>query len=464
MHNIIKDIRFWIIFFFIIRLIGITNPPLEMGHNWRQCLTNMIARNFVDNKPNLFYPKIDLAGEKTGIIGSEFPLFNYLIYLFAKLFGYQHWYGRLINLITTSFGLLYFYKSLKKISAERVAFYATLVLSVSVWFGFGRKIMPDTFSVSIMLIGIYHGYMYINDLKFSSIVYFFFFSTLGMLCKIPSITLFSVFGITLFMPEISRSNSYKLIASGFLGFMITCLWYFYWVPYLVNTYGYQLYFPRTMKDGLREILNLWPELLEKFYFVALSSFTRLASFLIGVYYLIIHRNSLRWHIISMSMVTVIFFLFIIKTGMVFPLHSYYIIPYVPIMAAIVGFGLANIKLNYAIPLICVISIEAIANQHDDMFLKESELNKLSLEPIVDNYIPKNDLIIINGTPSPQNRYFANRKGWTESSEQLSKNGHIDSLCSLGAKYLIWIQDKGQIPAHNGKLIYNDNNYKIFSSR
>jgi hypothetical protein len=99
------DIRFWLLFFFVIRLFGITNAPLEMGHNWRQSLTNMVARNFLEGRVNLFYPVIDIAGEKTGIIGTEFPFFNYLIYMVSSVFGYAHWYGRGINLVVTTIGV-----------------------------------------------------------------------------------------------------------------------------------------------------------------------------------------------------------------------------------------------------------------------------------------------------------------------------------------------------------------------
>ena len=35
-NALVKDIRFWIVLFFLIRMYGITMPPLEMGHNWRQ--------------------------------------------------------------------------------------------------------------------------------------------------------------------------------------------------------------------------------------------------------------------------------------------------------------------------------------------------------------------------------------------------------------------------------------------
>jgi hypothetical protein len=122
---LLKDIRFWIVFFFLIRMYGITFPPLEVGHNWRQTDGLMIARNFYERSPNIFYPTVDVAGEKTGIVGCEFPILNYLIYLLSLIFGYQHWYGRIIVLIFSSLGILFFYKVIKKKFTESVAFNAS---------------------------------------------------------------------------------------------------------------------------------------------------------------------------------------------------------------------------------------------------------------------------------------------------------------------------------------------------
>lgn len=83
--EIIKDIRFWILLLFIVRLIGISNPPLEVGHNWRQTTVTMVSRNFLEIDNNILYPRIDIAGEKTGITGMEFPLLNYTIYIVSKV-------------------------------------------------------------------------------------------------------------------------------------------------------------------------------------------------------------------------------------------------------------------------------------------------------------------------------------------------------------------------------------------
>ena len=143
--KLLQDIRFWILLFFVIRLIGITNPPLEVSHNWRQTTVTMVSRNFLEIDNNILYPRIDIAGEKTGITGMEFPLLNYSIYVLAEIFGYQHWYGRLINLFISSIGLWLFYKLILLYFTERIAIYSTIILTVSIWFQFSRKIMPDTF-------------------------------------------------------------------------------------------------------------------------------------------------------------------------------------------------------------------------------------------------------------------------------------------------------------------------------
>ncbi|MBA4058027.1 MAG: hypothetical protein C0490_25140, partial [Marivirga sp.] len=106
--DLLGDIRFWILFFFILRMYGITNPPLEVGQNWRQTDVLMIARNFYENNANIFYPTVDLGGgEMTGIVGTELPLLNYLIYLVSLVFGYDHWYGRIIVLIFSSVGIYF---------------------------------------------------------------------------------------------------------------------------------------------------------------------------------------------------------------------------------------------------------------------------------------------------------------------------------------------------------------------
>ncbi|HPS84986.1 MAG TPA: glycosyltransferase family 39 protein, partial [Bacteroidales bacterium] len=182
-----SKIEFWIFIFFLIRLIGITNPPLEISHNWRQVTGLMVARNFSEVDPDILHPRIDDFNGASDIIAMEFPSLNYIHFLFSELFGYSHWYGRLINLIVSSFGLLFFYKLIKLSGiSERIAFFATIALSASIWFSFSRKMMPDTYCISLMFIGLYYGLRFLHNQKYIHLILFAVFSSLALLSKIPA--------------------------------------------------------------------------------------------------------------------------------------------------------------------------------------------------------------------------------------------------------------------------------------
>lgn len=106
-----------------------------------------------------------MAGDKTGITGTEFSVLNYLIYLLSLLFGFHDWFGRLINLIVSSIGIFYFYKLIKLKFDERLSFFSAYLLLISDWFIYSRKGMPDTFSTALVIMGLYYVFRYFENFK-----------------------------------------------------------------------------------------------------------------------------------------------------------------------------------------------------------------------------------------------------------------------------------------------------------
>lgn len=462
-----SDIRFWIVVFFIVRLYGISNPPIEIGHSWRQSLTNMVARNFLEVDNNILYPRIDMDGDKTGIIASEFPLFNYLIYLWAKIFGYAHWYGRLINLLITSIGLYYFFKLVKRFFTEELSFYATLILMCSIWFAFARKSMPDTFCMSLVIIGVYNGFFYLYDGKFRNLLGFFLFSVLAVLSKIPALYLLSILVIPLFDKNVKFYLKRNILFAGMLILFFVYAWYFYWVPYLLATYGFQLYFPKHFMEGISELIHYGSDTLEKFYFSALQSFIAFVLFIVGLFIIIKQKLRLAFSIVLVA--TLFFILFIIKTGFVFSVHNYYVIPFVPVMAFVAAFTIVKIKnRNWRVVLVGLIMIESIANQQHDFFIKDSEKYKLSLEKIVNSVSAKNDLIVINGGKNPQLIYFAHRKGWSVTSDSIMDNDFMNEIINKGCYYLF--MDKHDVAYEkmssqkDWKIVFENEDFVVHSLR
>lgn len=455
----LSDIRFWIVFFFLLRLYGITNPPLETSHNWRQSLTCMIARNFYESGTDLMHPVIDMDGEKPGVIGSEFPLFNYGIFWMAKLFGYASWYGRLLNLVVSSFGIYFFFKIIKKYFPGPIAFNATLILLVSGWFAFSRKVMPDTFSVSLVITGLYFLSEFFEKHSNKYLFLYGVFCCAGILCKIPALILLSFLIIPLLHHSIDIRQKYKVIFTTFLILIPVCFWYFYHVQSIILNGGFQLYFPKSLCDGAGEISFLIPELLEKFYFSALNSYIAFMAFLAGVYFLIKNSNTkLNFGLLVSFLV---FCVFIIKTGSVFPLHNYYIIPFTPVMALVAGIAIAKLNRKWQYVLLILISAEGIANQQHDFFIKDKDRYKLTLEKIIDENVSKNKLIVMCSDKSPQQLYFAHRKGWIFSSENLPDQVELQNLALRGASYLV--VDKHKIKNYNSTIttVYDGADYSIY---
>lgn len=459
LKNLITDIRFWIIFFFLIRLIGITNAPLEITHNWRQALTNMMGRNFLEIDHHILYPRIDMAGNKTGILGSEFPLFSYLIYLVSAVFDYSHWYGRLINLIVSSLGLFYFFKLIRDLFNQRIAFNATIVLSVSIWFAYSRKIMPDTFSVALMIIGLHYALQYILSGKYKHLIWFFLFSTIGMLAKIPALSLLSILGVVLYDKKVTIKRKANVLTVAAISFLFAVLWYFVWVPYLLKTYGFQLYFPKTLMEGINEIKPYIPELLDRFYFSSLQSYVAFLAFLAGLFFFIKKESQIAK--LGLVIVLFVFGVFIIKTGNIFPLHNYYVIPFTPVMALMAGYFLSKIPVKYQYIVLVLIAVESIANQQHDFFIRESQKYKLNLENILNEQNPEKELIIINGGSSPQDMYFAHQKGWSVENELVQNKSKIDSLYQLGARYIVLDRARLDQNLSEEELIYSDEHYFVF---
>ena len=464
-----------LIIYTLLSLIGITNPPVEIGHNWRQTVTAMMARNFYTHNTTFLYPEVDMTGNKSGIIGAEFPLFPQLIAYADQLFGFQHWYGRLINLIISIFGAIAFYTSTKQLFSKKIAFNATAILLCSIWFSFARKIMPDTFSISFALIGNYFllqwlspNLQQVKTTEFKSpfnpnypasnpivesintpskklslapfhILGFIFFSSLAILTKLPALLWLTPASCFVMYGNAPRKIKFSIIIASILIIIPVILWYYIWVPELNK--HFQLFYPKSILEGWVEFLPFWKMALERFYFTALYSFVALIFLILGIYFFI-KKQSFKRNI-SLFITLLVFVVFIIKTGSVFPQHNYYVIPFVPIMAIVTGIGITEFiqqiskkeKPIFKYIILIIIGTEAILNQQHELFIKPSELYKLQLEKIGKS-IPKNNLVISNSGINPQEIYLLNRRGWVVFSNQLCKPQFIDSLYHCGAKYIL----------------------------
>lgn len=462
-----KDIRFWVLLFFVVRLYGIFFPPLEVSHNWRQTTVTMVARNFVENGADILHPKIDIAGEKTGITGMEFPVLNYLIYLVSLLFGYEHWYGRLINLVVSSMGIWYFYRLIKHYFKEEIAFNASIVLLFSIWYTYSRKIMPDTFSMSLMLAGLFYALQYLEQGKIRDLIPSALLILTGTLAKLPSAYLL----IILVLPYLSNQFliKYKIVLSISISMMLVLpMWYYFkWVPYLESAYGFHHFFMgKSMATGAKELIEHWPETLSKFYDIAIK-YIAFAFLLWGMVMAFKKKETLLLRLFFIGFAG--FLPIMLKGGFTFYHHSYYIIPFVPLMALLSAYGISTLpSIRWKTIVLVAIGLEGFFNHLDDFRIKPVNAALLQIEPLMNEISQPKDLVAINSGAFPTPMYFAHRKGWVAFNNQLSQVSYIDSLTHLGLKHIIIMKrtfGDSMLPRSNKNtwfLKVRDINFDIYS--
>lgn len=464
-HQIWKlftNIRFWIILFFILRLFNI-NAPIFDGHAWRQADGYSIARNFLEIDPNILYPRIDHAGNLSGIMGSEFPIMNYLVYLLYLIFGVNWWQGRLINLVVSSIGTWYFYRIIHNYINRKVAFTAALFLITSIWLAHSRKFMPDIFSASFVITGIYFGWRYLHDRKgLLNLIFFGLFCMTGLLSKLPSFVMTALLVPALFDKEIVFRRKVILAMTSIIVIIPVSVWYFYWAPKLTADYGYfYFYMGSSLSESFHYLINEWPNTLSRYYYDAMH-FVGFGIYLIGIFLTITRRN--KKMLIFLVSVFSFQLVYMIVAGESFVHLSYYIIPFVPAIAIFGAYAVSQIQKTWLKRLvIAIVLIEGITNQQHDFRIKESEIYKLRFEAVANEYTKRTDLIAINNEVSPTSLYFAHRKGWSINSSDTTQPSRFQKLSDKGCKLIIWDKHKSTKPVSMPyfEMISEDEHFAVF---
>lgn len=459
----VTDIRFWIIIFFIGRLYGIWFPPLEVGHNWRQTDGMMIARNFFEHNANIFFPTVDVAGNKSGIVGCEFPVLNYLVYLTSLLFGFQHWYGRLIVLIASSFGTWFFFRLIKNHFGEPAAFNSTIILLSSLWLSYSRKNIPDAFAASLCMVGLFYAIEYLSTGKKSYVAIFFISALLGTLSKITTATILTVLIIPLLDKHLLLTRKFVLGVTGVIILSSVIGWYFFWVPYLNVTYGFGDHFFMGMSytDGITAIANNFGAVAKRFYDTPMK-YSGTLALVAGIYLAI--RKKAYLPLMCFAIPFVSFMILLPKTGASVAGDKYYVITLIPCMAFMAGYGLSLLpKKAYIYIFLLVIFIEGFGDQYYDFRIRDTYKPLAELESILDGVSEKTDLIAINVNEvhNPTAMYFAHRKGWSTPDYLLADDSFLEDIKSKGCRYVVIVKKLyGDFRLPNS-VVYESADFRIY---
>ena len=165
------------------------NNPVSDWHSWNQISTLATARYIVrDGIYAVFHTKVDLfesfeSGSSNTL--AEFPLLSGLIAIgFIIADSEPEWLARLICILFSALGSVYFYLLVAEESNERVAHIATALYLIApiVWY-FHRTVMTDVVMVNFVTAALYHYRHWVCAQRYGSFFLSVFFTAFAALAK-----------------------------------------------------------------------------------------------------------------------------------------------------------------------------------------------------------------------------------------------------------------------------------------
>jgi hypothetical protein len=94
----------------VIRLVGLSEPFVDIGANWHESDVATIARNFVRDGYDICYPRVAWTGTEPGYVGTEFPSVPLTAAVLYRWFAIHEAIGRSISIAAFSMAMLAFYR------------------------------------------------------------------------------------------------------------------------------------------------------------------------------------------------------------------------------------------------------------------------------------------------------------------------------------------------------------------
>ena len=245
-------------------------PPCGQ-HVWRQCNTLAMSRNFAEGNMNILEPRIDRSNETDGLTGSHFPLYEWGFAAISRLTGFSEAAARIYSLLIFTFGMLFFYKALRKLNVP--AFSSTcgalLLLSVPQMYYDSINAMPDILALCLALGSLYFFLGYFKDNKSGSLVAAILMAMTAGLVKFQFLII--PFSSIAFLQS-NKKNILVSILSAIVVVVPVVTWYRYalsltklnnlrefglWIQPIGTEKKLQTFFNNLVSD-LPEILTGWP--------------------------------------------------------------------------------------------------------------------------------------------------------------------------------------------------------------
>lgn len=409
---------FLLVFLFCIsiRLWHINNPLLD-EHSWRQTASAMVARNYVET-PNFFKPQTDFEYRYPGAFG----LYEYVVGILGKIFGYSDILGRLVSLVIFLIGFVYFYRLVYRFWGHSIALWASAFYSffpVSVFYS--RSFQTDSGMVSLGIIFLYYFTLWVNRKKIKYLIISAFLANLTFLFKLPSVYLLIAATGYWFIKErwqfVKDRRWYIFVVFS----LILPLFYQLYVPIATNGRIYSAIFEQDKFGSIPVYLSFefwfktflpWGNLFEYHYMHA-----GYILLLLGIFKKV--QKIEQWFF-YVWMFSVFMFFIVAAKGMH---HEYYSLPLMPVACVFIGRFLGDFyagiskrwsvgriekfKIGLVSFMVLYSFVFSMIRLHDRLKINP---RYLEIAEVVNKNTKPQNLVVVLDKSEPEILYYSHRKG------------------------------------------------------
>ena len=271
----------------------------------------------------------------------EFPLYQFIIAIFYKISG-TVWdgFGMLLSLFS-SLLILWITPKIFRVPRDSIIYFQIIMASSPLFFAWSTKFMPQTFGLSLTLLGYYYykrnadspriGYIMLSTLFFSTGVLvrpFYIFWCLPILLN---------FYLKLREKGIKKAS--LVFIQGLFIIILFLSWYALWGTYLTNNFDCNYVYPGSILKFENYSLSYslkFISTLSRTIFLNQMNFCFLAIFFIGLFKL--KKNTLNLELICILCLYCIILPFIVGTTQI-DYHPYYFLGISPILAYVISQGI-----------------------------------------------------------------------------------------------------------------------------
>ena len=231
--------RWWPLAIFLLAQIPFLLQPISRTQKWRQADTAAVTRNLAWESSDLRLPRIDARGDRPGIAGMEFPLFQAIAAIPMRVMGSDaDAIGKGVALASLVVGWLALVALMvRRFGLDPLAAHASLAVS-PLLFVYGSRFMPESFALMCGMVALERFDAWLSHRGAWRLVLACVAMSAAMLVR-PFV---AFLGLPLLVGAVVLARkrpwaAWAIALGGALALVPFVLWYAWWVPQLARDFG-----------------------------------------------------------------------------------------------------------------------------------------------------------------------------------------------------------------------------------